>query len=414
MRRGLYLALALLLASASAAHAHDRSVSYSTWSLSDTGASVRVKVSRLDLTRLALDPVGSPGDAERAARILSDRISLYAGDTRCAISKPASMLAPSAEQRSSGWLVFAWSVECPASGALTIESTFLLDVAPSHMHFTRASAPGHAGRNRVRVLSESEPRWQISSDPQQVGGSSGQATGVGGYLLLGVEHILSGWDHLAFVLALLLLAGSLREVAGLVTGFTIAHSVTLGLATLGVLHPDSAGVEALIGLSIALVAAENAWILAGRQRGLPIGIAAALVALAVFTQGVAARVMLLGVALFTLCHFELLRRAQRPARLRVALAFAFGLIHGFGFAGVLAELSLEPGRVVPALFGFNVGVEVGQLLVVASAWPLLRLIARAGARAAPGGTPWSVLTAEVGSAGICGLGLFWFVTRQFG
>ena len=85
---------------------------------------------------------------------------------------------------------------------------------------------------------------------------------------------------------------------------------------------------------------------------------------------------LAGMTLFTLCYFGLLGRAERPARLRVAIAFAFGLVHGFGFAGVLVEISLPTGRLVPALLGFNLGVEVGQLVLVAALWPVLRDLAR--------------------------------------
>jgi hypothetical protein len=87
------------------------------------------------------------------------------------------------------------------------------------------------------------------------------------------------------------------------------------------------------------------------------------------------------------------------------VAFAFGLVHGFGFAGILAEMELPASRLATALFGFNVGVELGQLAVVALLWPLLRGLARVG---------WHTRVAEIGSAAICGLGLYWFVTRTFG
>jgi len=117
---------------------------------------------------------------------------------------------------------------------------------------------------------------------------------------------------------------------------------------------------------------------------------------------------LLGLALFSGCHFGLLRRAQSPSRLRAAVAFAFGLVHGFGFAGILAEMTLPTERLVPALFGFNVGVELGQLGVVALAWPALWWLARASA----GSAYRSV--AELASAAICGLGLYWFLLRALG
>ena len=117
-------------------------------------------------------------------------------------------------------------------------------------------------------------------------------------------------------------------------------------------------------------------------------------------------VVLLGLALFSGCHFALLDRVERPARLRAAVAFAFGLVHGFGFAGVLSEMELPTDRLAPALFGFNAGVELGQLAVVLLVWPLLRGLSRSEARHRS--------VSEWGSALVCGLGVFWFLSRSLG
>jgi hypothetical protein len=130
--------------------------------------------------------------------------------------------------------------------------------------------------------------------------------------------------------------------------------------------------------------------------------------LAAFGIGNVPALALAGLALFAGCHFGLLDRVDRPARLRAAVAFAFGLVHGFGFAGVLAQMDLPRERLAAALFGFNAGVEIGQLAVVLAFWPVLRLVARLG------GDRALRPVAELGSAAICGLGLFWFVTRTFG
>jgi hypothetical protein len=317
--------------------------------------------------------------------------------------------APVALPAAQGWVVYGWRLECPIPGERVLTSGLLLDVAPSHLHFARVVDDG---RIVERVLSEAEPIWEIP-DPTAQGRAAASAsatvagTALAHYVELGVKHILSGWDHLAFVMALLLLASTVREVAALVTGFTVAHSVTLGLAVLGVVRPEGRVVEALIGFSIALVAAENAWILAGRDRFVPLIVVGSLAALAALGAGVVPRLAFAGLALFALCHFALLGASRRPARLRAAVAFAFGLIHGFGFAGVLAEMSLPVDRLAPALFGFNVGVELGQLAVVAVAWPLFRTLSRVFEGRV------ERLVAEVGSAAICGLGLFWFVTRSF-
>ncbi len=213
------------------------------------------------------------------------------------------------------------------------------------------------------------------------------------------------------MIALLLLARTLGEVATLVTGFTLAHGVTLGLAVFGLLAPEARTVEALIGFSIALVGAENVWLLSDRDRRIPGAIALGLLGLAGLAAlgvGVLPPLILLGLALFSSCHFGLLSRVGRPARLRVAVAFAFGLVHGFGFGGFLAEIGLPPDRILPALFGFNAGVELGQLGVVAGVWPLLLWIERLGRG---GGAQ---LVAEAGSAAVCGLGLFWLLIRGLG
>ena len=392
------LVTAMLLVAGSAA-GHGRSVSYSVWTFGDDSVRVRARISRLELTRLALDPVASARDSERAALLLSSRLRLTVGDTPC--PKTGAPIASPAEK---GWVVYAWSLTCSGSGDRAISSDLYLDLTPTHMHFARVV---RGERSVERVLTEADPLWEVEGVIAPGTGARAGGTELGDYLGIGVEHILSGWDHLAFVLALLLLATSVREVASLVTAFTAAHSVTLGMAVLGVVHPEARVVEAMIGFSIALVAAENAWVLGGRSLSIPVIGVGALVALALLGAGGVPRLAYLGLALFTSCHFALLRDSPRPVLLRAAVAFAFGLVHGFGFAGVLAEMDLPVDRVVPALFGFNIGVELGQLGVVAVTWPLLRVLARMHS----GGIERRVT--EIASAAICGLGIFWFITRSF-
>jgi hypothetical protein len=401
-RVGWLVGAALLVAVS--AGAHTRSVSYSSWRLDDAGARVRVRVPLLELSRKGFDPRLDIDTGGRAASYLAEHLSLAMGGRACALREP-----PEARAAADGFGHFAWRVACEASGAATLTSAILLREAPSHLHFARVEREGQEPLERV--LTAGEPAWTLPAAGAAAQGARAQGTSLAGYVVLGVEHILSGWDHLAFVLALLLLARRLAEVAALVTAFTIAHSVTLALAVLGVVRPDAAAVEALIGFSIALVAAENAWLLGGRGRGVPAAATACLLgvaALAMFGIGSVSAATAFGLALFTACHFGLLARVARPEGLRAAVAFAFGLIHGFGFAGVLAEMQLPPERTVPALFGFNAGVELGQLAIVCLVWPALRWLARAspqrGYRA----------VAEVGSAAILATGLHWFVQRTFG
>lgn len=386
-------AVVILLAIASLpAQAHTRGTSYSYWTLTEQGAEVRVRVSQLELTRLQLEPTQTPDYAEQVKGRVSEDLQLWTSAGRCT-SSPAVLTAGNA-----GWLNLHWQFTCPGLAGHEIRSQLLHAVAPSHLHFAKISLPD--GEVRERVLTHAEPVLRLDAETPAISHSFAS------YLKLGIQHILSGWDHLAFVLALILLAGSLREIAIIATGFTIAHSLTLALAVLGLVQTRGEVVEALIGFSIALVAAENLWQRSGKQKWLPWLLVLSLLALALSGSTQLPLIVLLGLALFCACHFALLSEASRPARLRAALAVVFGLVHGFGFAGVMAELQLPREQLALALFGFNTGVELGQLLVIGLVWPMLRWLAR-----------WPIprlWANDLGAATICALGTYWFVLRSLG
>jgi hypothetical protein len=366
--------------------AHDRSASFSVWTLEPDGALVTVRLAAIEATRLP----GPPGDLARLGAYWVSHLRLLAGDTPC----PAAE-APRPLEAAAGDIALEWRVICPHAGPRRIDSDAFLDVAPSHLHFAQVRA--RDGTTAEHVLSDATRTAAVDAPAPPSLLEAGR---------LGVAHIVSGWDHLAFVLALLLLGGGLADTARVVTGFTVAHSLTLALAALGWVRPAQAPVEALIGLSIALVAAENCWLAGRRARALPWVIAAILLMLAAAAAAGAGRVpalALAGLAVFAGCHMTRLGRAARPARLRWHAAFAFGLLHGFGFASVLMDAALPTAALARVLVGFNLGVEAGQLAVVAVAFPLVSL-----ARA------WRPALLEVGSAAVAGLGVFWFVTRAFG
>ena len=184
------------------------------------------------------------------------------------------------------------------------------------------------------------------------------------YLVLGIEHILEGVDHLLFVLALLILVKGTRRLIATVTAFTLAHSLTLAGATLGFVHVPGPPVEAAIALSIVFVAAEIV-----RSRG---------------------------------------GRAGLTERLPWVVAFTFGLLHGLGFASALNEVGLPQSAIPVALFFFNVGVEVGQLVFIASVFAVLAL-ARQVTRLITVPQPawaWRVAPCAIG-----GIAMFWVIQR---
>jgi hydrogenase/urease accessory protein HupE len=178
--------------------------------------------------------------------------------------------------------------------------------------------------------------------------------------VLGVEHILGGIDHLLFVLALLLIVRGGKRIFYTITAFTLAHSITLVAATLGWVHVPGPPIEAMIALSVVFVAAE----IVNGLRGKP----------------------------------------GLTARAPWVVAFSFGLLHGFGFAGALAEVGLPQKAIPVALLMFNVGVEIGQLIFVGFALGVAALIARV-----PGHRPaWTnfVLPYAIGT-----VAMFWVIER---
>jgi hypothetical protein len=395
----LALALALCLLSGDAAQAHTRSTSYSSWEIQGARATVRLDIPQYELTRLPWGTVSPPGLAPELAGYLTRALRLEAAGEACAVVDGPRALAAPPEHA-----VIEWRVACAQEGPLALVSELLREVAPSHLHFAKL----RGARVVERVLTSAAPRWELPSGAAPEAPAIGSSTGA--YLRLGIEHIATGFDHLVFLLGLLLLAARAGEVITVVTGFTAAHSLTLALAALGRVRPDAAAIEALIGLSIALVALENAWLLGGRKRAAPACAAALLAALALAAGlgvGAIPPATYAGLALFAACYFALLARSERPARLRFALAFCFGLVHGFGFAGVLSEIALPQGRLLPALLGFNLGVEVGQLAIVA-----LYFAAVAGAArfVRDGARAW---TRDLANAAVCAAGAYWWVSRAY-
>lgn len=212
------------------------------------------------------------------------------------------------------------------------------------------------GEMSTTLVRSSQPWVEIAAPS---GGAAAVFTAFVGH---GVEHILFGYDHLLFVLALMLIVRSTRALLLTVTAFTLAHSITLALATLGIVQVPGPPVEAAIALSIVLVAAEILRLRAGQPS----------------------------------------LTASRPW----LIAFCFGLLHGFGFAGALAEIGLPHAELPLALFAFNVGVELGQLMFIAALLALVALARRVRALGAMAdqGIRWAPYA--IGS-----LAAFWFVER---
>jgi HupE/UreJ protein len=214
--------------------------------------------------------------------------------------------APPVETAEGAALVTRWTADCGRAGLTggTVEVRGLAETGADVLLRVELAD----GQKLQAVLRPDAPSFLLPA-------SQTPAAVASGYLTLGIEHLLTGWDHLAFVLGLVLLVGSgRRRLLGTITAFTLGHSVTLSLAALGLVRLPPAPIEALIALSIFVLAVELA-----RDRPTPLG--------------------------------------RRPW----LLAAGFGLLHGLGFAGALAQVGLPVREIPLALLSFNVGIELGQI-----------------------------------------------------
>jgi hydrogenase/urease accessory protein HupE len=248
---------------------------------------------------------------------------------------------------------------------MAVEVALLDDLASGHRHVARIT--GTTTRDEIlygehrtfTVAPEAEPAADAPGSPAAAPAAAPAATGgtahkAGAFFGMGVWHILEGYDHLVFLFGLVLLRARYKQLLAVVTAFTVAHSISLALAVLGVLVPSPRIVEPAIALSIAYVGIENFFVKDGSKRW--------------------------------------------------RITFPFGLIHGFGFAGALREINLPHADVPVALVSFNLGVEAGQLAVMAVLVPIVFFLRDNKSWFDPRGV-------RVLSGVVAALGGIWFVTR---
>lgn len=350
--RWLIALFALLLAVP--ASAHPVPFSYLNLEVDDVGVDGRIRVHLVDLApvlgladpQALLDPAVREANRTRIERYLASRIDLADGGLERA--RWGTIAVVDADEA----IELSFSIPGRPAGALTID-TNLFPADPNHQTFVNVWEGGDVPHQYI-LSGEAEPATYYR------GTAAGAFAVMGTFIPSGVHHIMIGPDHILFLIGLLLLGGSLRKLVTIVTAFTIGHSITLSLAALNIVNPPGWLIEPAIALSIVVVGADN-----------------------------------------------LLQRKEQGRDLRIWVAGAFGLIHGFGFASVLREFGLPQEALGWSLFSFNVGVELGQLaivLVVGLALALLR-------RWLPAATDKWVVPG--GSVVVIAAGAYWFVERVF-
>lgn len=351
----------LLALLANACHAHDPGLSTAEATLDGNGLTLTVSLARADAALVWASRFGSdaaPGPT-RDSR-WNDLAQIWC-DVRCEdrwlVARHVTVEALKAD--GVGFVV----TYGPVAGDVTLVAKQLRALPPGHREFAVVTdARGRTLAQKFLTAEDAALAWKAPAAHVPVGATTAareELPSSVGFLLLGIRHIWTGYDHLLFLLGLIVVCRGFRSIVGIISCFTLAHSCTLALATLHWVILPSRWVEASIAASIAFVGFEN------------------------------------------------LVRGGAESRWRNGLTFALGLIHGFGFASALTELGVGRGGtgVLLPLFSFNLGVEIGQLVVAAVAIPLLFRLQRVPRLQAA----WvAAVSLFVGAAGVV-----WFIQRAF-
>jgi hydrogenase/urease accessory protein HupE len=277
----------------------------------------RAVVGRLVFSRAELETVAPGLEAAAIEQRLVAKIAVTSGGAACS----AGPLAIDHVENDGVALKVRWTCPSPPS-RVTVDLPMLAELPSGHRHVVRAFGEPVVDRVCHRNDARFDFATAAAAGPTPAAAASPSALT---FVTMGIEHILTGYDHLVFLFGLIVIGGRPRDIVATITAFTVAHSITLGLAALGAWAPSPRIVEPLIALSIVYVGVENFFV--------------------------------------------------KSAKGRWRVTLPFGLVHGFGFAGALREIDLPRAKVPGALVTFNLGVEVGQLLVVSlalGAWALAR------------------------------------------
>ena len=387
MLPGLLCAVMLLFAmrvSVRPAQAHPLPLSYVDLRLNQDGLEASLSVPASDLAHelpwlsvpMLLDDVTLRAHSQEIAALLTARLTLSA--SRQTLKPIVESISAVPDQKDARLrLRYAWQ----SSPAALHIACRLFPYDPAHQTFVDVYESQAAQWVLKREFIFNSRNWQqdyVRGSRQSVGSVIRQ------FLAQGVWHIFTGPDHILFIVGLLLLGGTLKQLLKIVTAFTVAHSVTLCLATLNILNPPARLIEPTIALSIVFVGIHS--MLARKKQ-----------------MNAARR----SPSLDPLPDTQTPSAPKTPPDMRLLFAFGFGFIHGFGFANALQEMELPRQALAAALFAFNLGVECGQACIVLTVAPLLALLHRANERLAR-----RFVTA--GSLTVIAAGGFCFVQRVLG
>ena len=260
-----------------------------------------------------------------------------------------------------GSLNLSLNFECPSNKEIKIINNALFNLVQSHIHIARIYIDNNLYTEKALFFNDQ------SIDLNEEKENNSFSNSFYKFFSLGLDHILSGYDHLLFILGLLLLVTNLKRLLLVITGFTIGHSLTLSLSVINIIQVKSSLVEALIGYTIMFVGLEYLYKENNDHRVNMIFITTLSLLLLIFGNLINPNFpyfLILGILLFSLGYFYLLKNLNSENNLLSIITIIFGLIHGFGFGGFLLGSKISSENIFSGLLGFNLGVEVGQIIFV--------------------------------------------------
>ena len=260
-----------------------------------------------------------------------------------------------------GSLNLSLNFECPSNKEIKIINNALFNLVQSHIHIARIYIDNNLYTEKALFFNDQ------SIDLNEEKENNSFSNSFYKFFSLGLDHILSGYDHLLFILGLLLLVTNLKRLLLVITGFTIGHSLTLSLSVINIIQVKSSLIEALIGYTIMFVGLEYLYKENNDHRVSMIFITTLSLLLLIFGNLINPNFpyfLILGILLFSLGYFYLLKNLNSENNLLSIITIIFGLIHGFGFGGFLLGSKISSENIFSGLLGFNLGVEVGQIIFV--------------------------------------------------
>jgi hypothetical protein len=397
VRVALVLAPIWALGAVAPAAAHTRSETHSAWQIN--GATVHLQFTVPDLESQRITSDGAMPSVEQLGRYIAEHVGAFSGDQPCKLTEGPRPLAAA-----TGYRRYEFTFECPDPDNIKVHSSAWFELVESHTNF--AQIQDDKGTFVEQLITKDQQTLDVESS---AGGSPLQNAGFLDFMKMGIMHIFTGVDHMSFMLGLVLISRRVRDLLFVVTGFTLGHSLTLGLAVTGILRPEAQYIDALVALTIAMIGAENIGDSTHRPLAVALGMGGILFVMA-FAQYLGAPVtlpvlLLIGGGIFAANYLMLTGHLHDAGRVRLVMTLVFGLIHGFGFASNLLEMRLPTDRLAELLVGFNLGVEVGQVTVVLGALLVAYLLVKARL-----GVPRPIFT-DIAASFLVGEGLYWFLGR---